>query len=348
MSRYAIKPIVREDATLLALTDTRTGAAAHIWTEVGFNLLALHLPVEVPGHGTRLVDTIMGPPTLDDLRVQPTWWGTPLLWPFPGRIPGARYTYQGTEYKFGPPDRPDDPDHGEGAGRVDMHGFVRHLPWRVTAQVADDVHASVTAVFTPDDHPGTLEGYPHQYHVSATYILDNDGLRLDFTVHNPGDAGLPFGYGAHPYIRTPLGPDGAMGDCTAQVPATLAWSHRDGHPETTTPVSGVRDLINGQPVERGAYNGIYTGIDADADGWWSGHVIDKANGTQASVHATANQPYCVVFVAPWGDGICFEPWTCPGDVFNLAANDVDGHGLIVLPPGDTWTASMRITAGPHA
>lgn len=348
MSRYAIKPIVREDATLLALTDTRTGAAAHIWTEVGFNLLALHLPVEVPGHGTRLVDTIMGPPTLDDLRVQPTWWGTPLLWPFPGRIPGARYTYQGTEYKFGPPDRPDDPDHGEGAGRVDMHGFVRHLPWRVTAQVADDVHASVTAVFTPDDHPGTLEGYPHQYHVSATYILDNDGLRLDFTVHNPGDAGLPFGYGAHPYIRTPLGPDGAMGDCTAQVPATLAWSHRDGHLETTTPVSGVRDLINGQPVERGAYNGIYTGIGADADGWWSGHVIDKANGTQASVHATVNQPYCVVFVAPWGDGICFEPWTCPGDVFNLAASHVDGHGLIVLPPGDTWTASMRITAAPHA
>ena len=129
---------------------------------------------------------------------------------------------------------------------------------------------------------------------------------------------------------------------------SVPWSHRDGHPETTTPVSGVRDLINGQPVERGAYNGIYTGIDADADGWWSGHVIDKANGTQATVHATANQPYCVVFVAPWGDGICFEPWTCPGDVFNLAANDVDGHGLIVLPPGDSWTASMRITAGPHA
>ncbi|MEN9615997.1 MAG: hypothetical protein RL022_1419, partial [Chloroflexota bacterium] len=36
------------------------------------------------------------------------------------------------------------------------------------------------------------------------------------------------------------------------------------------------------------------------------------------------------------------------DVFNLAANDVDGHGLIVLPPGESWTASMRITAGPHA
>ena len=90
MTRFAINNITREDAPLVALTDTATGATAHVWTEVGFNLLEAPLPVETPA-GHRLVDAIMGPPTLDDLRVQPTWWGTPLLWPFPGRVPGGAY-----------------------------------------------------------------------------------------------------------------------------------------------------------------------------------------------------------------------------------------------------------------
>ena len=227
MSRFRIHDVTREDATLVALTDTATGASAHVWTEVGFNLIEAHLPVDAPG-GARHVDVIMGPPTLNDLREQPTWWGTPLLWPFPGRVPGGAYAFRGVTHRFGPPDRPDHEDpHGEGAHRFDMHGFVRHLPWQVTAREADDNHAALTATFTSEAHPDTLLGYPFPYALEATWTLDASGLRLDFRVANVGSGDLPFGYGAHPYVRTPLGPTGAMGDCLAVLDAREAWGGRD-------------------------------------------------------------------------------------------------------------------------
>lgn len=341
MSRFRIHDVTREDATLVALTDTATGATAHVWTEVGFNLLEAHLPIETPT-GHRLVDAIMGPPTLDDLRVQPTWWGTPLLWPFPGRVPGGAYAFRGEAHRFGPPDRPDHPDpHGEGAHRFDMHGFVRHLPWRVTTRHVDDTHAALTATFTSDDHPDTLLGYPFPYRLEATWTLDASGLRLDFHVANAGGGDLPFGYGAHPYLRTPLGPTGEMHDCLAVLDAREAWGGRDAA-SPMVPIETSHDLRDGKPVTRGAWNGI-RGAVATHDGWWAGHVDDRLNGVRATVHADDRHPYCVVFVAPWGDGICFEPWTCPGDVFNLAEAGVPGHGLITLPPGETWSASMRLT-----
>lgn len=348
MTRYRIHDVPREGATLAALTDDATGATAHVWPEVGFNLLALHLPVATDGGaGTRLVDVIMGPPTLDDVRVQPTWWGTPLLWPFPGRVPRGEYAFGGARHRLGPPDRPDETSpHGEGAHRHDMHGFVRHLPWRVTGRVADDDHAALTAAFTSDDHPQTLLGYPFPYRLEATWTLDAAGARLDFRVANAGDGDLPFGYGAHPYLRTPLGAAGAMGECVAVLDAAQTWNGGDAA-NPLVPVAPSHDLRDGKPVARAAWNGIRGDL-ATRDGWWSGHVDDRANGVRAYVHAEDRHPYCVVFVAPWGDGICFEPWTCPGDVFNLADAGVPGHGLVTLPPGGTWSASMRLAVEPVA
>ncbi len=344
MNRYRIDDVAREGTSLVALTDTATGATAHVWPEVGFNLLALHLPVETAG-GPRLVDAIMGPPTLDDLRVQPTWWGTPLLWPFPGRVPRGEYAFRGARHRFGPRDRPDEADpHGESAHRHDMHGFVRNRPWRVTAREATGAHAAVTATFTSADHPETLLGYPFPYRLEATWTLDASGARLDFRVENAGTGDLPFGYGAHPYLRTPLGPNGAMGDCLAVLDARESWSGRNPA-SSIAPVAASHDLRDGKPIARAAWNGMRAGLDAP-DGWWAGHVDDPANGVRASVHADTNHPYCVVFVAPWGDGLCFEPWTCPGDVFNLAEAGVPGNGLVVLPPGGAWAGSMRLTVNP--
>jgi galactose mutarotase-like enzyme len=51
----------------------------------------------------------------------------------------------------------------------------------------------------------------------------------------------------------------------------------------------------------------------------------------------------VVYTHAGAESVCFEPWTCPPNVFNLAARGIPHHGLIVLRPTEHWTATMWLS-----
>jgi aldose 1-epimerase len=72
-------------------------------------------------------------------------------------------------------------------------------------------------------------------------------------------------------------------------------------------------------------------------------VRDPANGLETVMRASRNFANVVVWSPPGRDEVCFEPWVCPSNVFNLAAHGVPGHGLTVLEPGERWEASMWIS-----
>ena len=72
---------------------------------------------------------------------------------------------------------------------------------------------------------------------------------------------------------------------------------------------------------------------------------DRFSGLQTVVECDPKQfPYVVVYTPPVPRrAICIEPYTCPTDGFNLQHRGVESH-LLVLPPGDTITLNVRITA----
>ncbi len=337
MSRFIADTVTREGETLVVLADTASGATLHLWPALGNNAIAARLAAP----DGRLVDLLLDPPTLDELRAHPSWWGVPLLFPFPSRVPRGEYVFDGRRLRL----------------RRDFHGFALDQPWKVVAVQAGDDAATVQSRFDAADHPDTLDGYPFPYRVDATYRLDAQGIHLRVEVTNTGSGRLPFGYGAHPYFRLPLGPRGSPGACLIQVPAARRWNLPRVHAvsdgvvapweELCEPVRGEHDLRQPTPLAARTYDGVYTEL-ALRDGLVECIVLDPANGLEAVMRATPNHPNVTVYTPPGRAGVCFEPWTCPPNVFNLAAHGVRGHGLVILAPGERWEGSMWLLLRPAA
>lgn len=351
MTRFGAETEAREGETLVALRDGVTGAVAHVWPGAGNVCLSALLPVlaagegagavgastsGAAGEGTALVEAIFAPPSLAEMREQPSHWGVPLLFPFPSRMAGGRYTWEGQQRRF----------EREG------HGFAMVLPWKVVSMEADDTSARVTSALDSVDHTNLRESYPFDYRVEATYTLDARGLALTFRVVNTGDAKLPFGYGAHPYLKLPLGPEGDRGTCLLHVPASKRWngaalrdvSEGKVAPLDTLcePISAEWDLRTPRAIVEKHYDGVWTDLSL-VDGLVECSAQDPLNGRRAVMRATPNHPNVTVFTPPWGPSVCFEPWTCPPNAFNLAAHNVPGNGLTVLEAGEQWEGTMWLS-----
>ncbi|MBI3971908.1 MAG: aldose 1-epimerase [Chloroflexi bacterium] len=349
MSPFSVGTEVREGETIYVLADQARGASVRIWPAFGNNCLAYH--TRAP-NGCE-VDVILEPPDLTHVRQQPSWWGTPLLFPWPGRIPGGRYVYRGTTYQL---------PNLEANGSA-IHGFVKTRRWRVDDAAADAERAALRCSISSDDHPETLEGYPFPYRVTAAYELNENGLSLLVTVANTGNEPLPFGFGAHPYFRLPLAPGDDRGACLITVPAARRWNlariaalgpdERVRWDDVTEPVSEALDLRARQPLGEHNYDNGFAELEptsVEGQRWIECAVANPRTGVSLAMQATPNFGTIVVYTPPGRPGICFEPWTCPPNVFNLAARGLDRSGLIVLDPGQRWEGTMRLicrSAGTH-
>ncbi|HXI15592.1 MAG TPA: aldose 1-epimerase [Chloroflexota bacterium] len=355
MSRFSIGRRMRDGQELVGLHDGKTGAAAQIWPGCGNNCLSLTLPS--PAGKARLVTVIQDPPAVEEIRKRPSWWGIPLLFPFPGTIPGGEYEFEGRTLRLGRPEQPIVSEGKEFPGaRRDYHGFVMDLPWTVAEEHADDLGVTVRSTLNSRDFPEAHEGFPFPYQVEATYTLDADGLRLDFLARNSGRGRLPFGFGAHPFFKVPLGPIGSAEECLVSIPAAQRWNNRvvreslargEGGPkvardEVLMPVPEDIDLRQPRPFVPQTYNGMYTGL-VLADGKVEAFIRDPHNSLETVMRASAEFPNVVFWSPPGRPELCFEPWICPSNVFNLAARGVPGNGMVVLEPGQTWNATMWIS-----
>ena len=317
MSRFRVDRVARDGEELVALRDTETGAEALIWPALGNNCIEGRLPV-LGSASPQGATALHGPPNLAALREHPAFWGIPLLFPFPSRVPGGEYEFEGQRHTM----------------PRDFHGFALDTPWQVLSAEADDARATLRSALTSEERPETLEGYPFPYRVEATYRLDPHGLRLDMRVQNVGAGNMPFGYGAHPYFRLPLGERGSFGECLIRVPANQKWNTPDA-PDAP-------DLHGPLPLVEKQYNGVYTDLDL-RDGLVECSVVDPVNGLEAVMRATPNHPFVVVYTHAGAESVCFEPWTCPPNVFNLAAQGLPQHGLVVLAPSEEWVGTMWLS-----
>src|SRR5918997_6654560 len=101
MARYAVAETQREGEPTLRLRDEETGAGAEVWPGCGFNAFALDLPAPEGAPPEGPVTVVQAPPTLAEIRRRPSWWGIPLLFPFPGAIPDGEYVFEGRRLRLG-------------------------------------------------------------------------------------------------------------------------------------------------------------------------------------------------------------------------------------------------------
>lgn len=106
-----------------------------------------------------------------------------VLIPFPGRVKGGRYVWDGIEHHLPLTDK-DGPNA--------IHGFVRQRDWQVEARTA--ASASFRLEF------GGADGYPFPLTMRMTYEVAADGLHVACDITNTGLVDAPVGMGFHPYF----------------------------------------------------------------------------------------------------------------------------------------------------
>ena len=280
------------------------------------------------GAGLRTVE-FDGSPVLSgyDADELPPGGAGQLLAPWPNRIDGGNYSFDGSSYQLA---------LNEPARSTAIHGLTRWANWDPVSQSDDAVELICEA--------HGQQGYPFSVELSARYALSAEtGLTVTITARNRGTHAAPYGLGFHPYLTvgTPT-----VDTVTLTLPAAQ-WLPLDSRGIPSGPLESVAgteyDFQAGRLVGDTSLDNALGGLVRSAeDGRAWAHL--SAGGRRVSMWAGAGFDWLQVFT---GDSlgpdhrrkaIAIEPMTCPPNAF------VTGHDLIVLQPGDEAARTWGLTA----
>jgi aldose 1-epimerase len=240
-----------------------------------------------------------------------------LLLPWPNRVRDGRYAFGGSERQLA---------LTEPSAHNAIHGLVRWASWTIRERTDD----RVTMAYGLHPQPG----YPHALDLTAAYRLDGRSLTVTTTATNVGAGPCPFGAGAHPYLAVP----GQVVD-TAVLRApgrTRLVSDERGIPVGSEPVQGTAfDFRAARPIGETVLDTCFTDLERDPDGRARVRLGDTVLWFDGAY------PYVMLFTGdPLTDvarrSLAVEPMTCAPNALQ------SGEGLLVLAPGETFSASFGV------
>ncbi len=249
-----------------------------------------------------------------------------LLAPWPNRVDGGRYVFDGTEQQLA---------LTEPARDTAIHGLTRWMPWTVVSHEASAVRLR--------NAPHGQQGYPFALEIEAEYRLESGtGLHVAITARNRGSHAAPYGTGQHPYltVTTP-----SVDDWELTLPAG-SWLPLDERGIPSGPAESVEgtpyDFRKARLIGTTQLDTALTGLSRDSGGRAWAQLTDGHAGV--ALWAGRGYRWLQVFT---GDSlgpelrrkaVAIEPMTCPPNAF------VTGDDLLVLPPGEAVTHTWGITA----
>ena len=306
---------------MLTLTHA-SGSTADVFVGFGFNCYRLRLVA-----GEKSADVLYAHPNFTSGQERPSGSGVPILFPFPGRIPGGKFSWDGVDYTLPATD---------GRGNA-IHGFVHHRRWRLLEQsetrAVGQFQASV-------DDASILKQWPADFRITATYTLEADALTMAYLVENPDDKPLPCGLGTHPYYKLPIGGPSAD-ECLISLPVRRQWELVELLP-TGRQIALPAGTECDKPAAFGPlqFDSVFTDLSRGADGWSKASVTDPAAGLTLTARFSGEFRECVVYTPPHRQAICIEPLTCVPGAIGLHSQGVEA-GLKILAPGDSFRATVR-------
>ena len=250
-----------------------------------------------------------------------------LLIPFPGRVGGASYAFDGIRHQLQINDK-DGPNA--------IHGFMRTLIWETIVQEPN------RAVFTAELRGA--EGYPFEIKAEVEYLLTASETSAELTcratVTNIGTKNCPAAIGFHPYFSA----NGPIDDCLLELPVESYLDFVNLIP--TGKVLNVEgtdlDFRASAPIGSTKFNTCYLNPKRDADGKTRFKLV-RPDGVTTVVWMDEALDYVVVYS---GDplpephrrkSLAIEPMSCGSDAFNHPQ-----WGLWSLRPGDIRTVTWGV------
>ncbi|MGA1282527.1 MAG: aldose epimerase [Prochlorothrix sp.] len=224
--------------------------------------------------------------------------GNPILFPICGNLPEDSYMVEGQSYT------------------LVQHGFGRNLPWTVVDQSTEPLSLSVQLVSNDE----TRSGYPFDFVVTYTYVVQGGSLEVRQRYENTGDRPLPFSAGFHPYFEIT---DSEKSGLSYDFPVKQWQSKETGE---LLPFEG---LDFSQDEIDMAFPGV-TGSVAT--------VTDPSRSLTVSVEYDTPFKTLVFWTVKGKDFYCLEPWSGPRNAMNT------GTDLLTVAPGELFETWVRYRA----
>ncbi len=327
-NQFSIEQRTVEHGPEVVLRDRAANTTAVVLPDAGFNCwrFTLAKPGDAP------VDFLAGPAKPGQLKTGGCGFGWPILFPYPNRIARGEFTFNGKTYRVPAPPR----------GHA-IHGFVHNRPWRVKAMNTSPTDgASVTGEVNSTEDEALRTNWPWPCSLSITYQLRGLTLTMVAVALNTGKEPMPFGFGVHPYHPLPLTPAGARNRCQIQVPCRERLELTPDCIPTGKRLPAEWQRM--RPLGDTTLDDVFTSTQLDSGGSACA-LHDPDSKYEVVMQADRAFGHWVVY-APQRPVICFEPYTCVTDAFNLHARGVPDTGFTVLEPGKPWrgVVTMRVRA----
>jgi aldose 1-epimerase len=238
----------------------------------------------------------------------PLAFGCQLLVPWSNRVSGGGFEFGGHFHPVEP----------NVAGEpFPLHGDGFQKRWRLVRKDA------VEAELRLDE--GAIG--PYRYAAAVGYALKEGTLEARLSVENRAAMPLPYGLGFHPWF--PRRPQTQL-----QARARRVWLEDTRHlPAGVVPVASRPecDFSRKSVLPKGWINNAFDGWDGRAS------IVQPEDGIAITLDASPSLGLFLVYSPSAASGFfCFEPVSHPVDAHH-------GEGLTPLRPGDTMTASMRLS-----
>ncbi|MBD2448338.1 aldose epimerase [Nostoc sp. FACHB-152] len=197
-----------------------------------------------------------------------------------------------------------------------QHGFARDLPWELE-EVSENNKTYLKIYLVSNEQ--TKAVYPFDFHLSFSYKINGNTLEIQQHLHNSSTTSMPFSSGFHPYFLTQ--------DKTQLEFAIPAGEYQDQRTKEIKFFNGNFDF-NVDEIDV-AFKQL-TGKSAT--------VTDNSRKLKLTINYGDDYPIVVFWTLKGKDFYCLEPWSAPRNSLNT------GENLTVLEPGDSYQASIRLTA----
>ncbi len=314
--------------TVYSLHDDETGAWASVLPSYGFNLFDLRLPL-----AGQVRPVLVSASDFADHPGHPAGNGTPILFPFPNRIRGGRFTFEGRSFQLPATNGPNA-----------IHGFAMAAAWDVLEHRAAADRAFIVGRYQISRHsPESVSLWPADALLQVVYSLSGRRLSMNITVSNPSGTNLPYGFGIHPYFRLPFSPGGDLAQTRVILPASKYWVLKDFLPTgEILPVDARLDFREGKPQKGLKLDDVLTGLKYE-EKRGAARLVDSEKKAEFRLTFDDAIRELVVYTPPQKpDVLAVEPYTQTTDAINLQAQGLDA-GLRILGHGrqDTFSITME-------
>ena len=226
-----------------------------------------------------------------------------VLWPFPNRVRNKQYVFKGKTYSLENLTPP----------RWYHHAFARGLAWQ-SKQISPD---TAQTWLNHDQTSPCWQNFPWASRLSLTYILETNGLRVDYEVKNLDRTEFGFGFGLHPLFK----------NATAiKVPArSVMEADKNLLPTGKLLPANLNQLT---PVKNLDLDDVFTDLTGPP-------LIEFPGGLRLTISSSPDFSHAVVYTGEKDKYTAVEQQTCSTDAHNLDALGFtkEAHLIKVKPGG---------------